>query len=120
MKLSGKSGGPFLSPHRGAQTLTAYDNAGRDITMFANPKFWSALVVLICIAVGSMTNSASAVTVEVAKKCQALSAKAYPPRVIGNPAAGSAKGTGQSERDYYNKCVANGGNIDDQAPKEAK
>lgn len=88
--------------------------------MFANPKFWSALVVLICIAVGSMTNSASAVTVEVAKKCQALSAKAYPPRVIGNPAAGSAKGTGQSERDYYNKCVANGGNIDDQAPKEAK
>jgi hypothetical protein len=75
---------------------------------------------LICIAVGSMTNSASAITVEVAKKCQALTAKAYPPRVPGNPAAGSAKGTGRSERDYFNKCVANGGNMDDNTGKEAK
>jgi len=32
--------------------------------------------------------------VEVAKKCDALTAKAFPPRAIGNPAAGSAKGTG--------------------------
>jgi hypothetical protein len=88
--------------------------------MFVNRKFWSALVALICIAGGSMTNSASAITVEVAKKCEALTAKAYPPRVIGNPAAGSAKGTGRSERDYFNKCVANGGKMDDHAPKEAK
>jgi hypothetical protein len=88
--------------------------------MFANLKLGSALVALICIAAGSMTNSASAVTAEVAKKCAALTAKAYPPRVVGNPAAGSAKGTGQSERDYFNKCVANGGKMDDHAPKEAK
>jgi hypothetical protein len=40
--------------------------------------------------------------------------------VPGNPAAGSAKGTGQSERDYFRKCVANGGNMDDQSGKEAK
>ena len=88
--------------------------------MFANLKFLSALVALICIAVGPMTNSASAVTAKLAKKCEALTAKAYPPRVVGNPAAGSAKGTGQAERDYFNKCVANGGNMDDHAPKEVK
>ncbi len=87
--------------------------------MFANLKFGGALVALICIALGPM-NSASAVTAEVAKKCEALTAKAYPPRVVGNPAAGSAKGMGQSERDYFNKCVANGGKMDDHAPKEAK
>jgi len=88
--------------------------------MFANLKFGSTLVALTCIAGGSMTNSVSAVTAEVAKKCEALTAKAYPPRVVGNPGAGSAKGTGQSERDYFNKCVANGGKMDDHAPKEAK
>jgi hypothetical protein len=87
--------------------------------MFANLKFGSALVALAWIAVGSMTSSASAVTAEVAKKCDALTAKAYPPRVAGNPAAGSAKGTGQSERDYFSKCVANGGNMDDHARKRA-
>jgi len=88
--------------------------------MLIKAKFWSGLVVLICIVDWSTTNSASAITVEVAKKCETLTAKAYPPRVIGNPAAGSTKGTGQAQRDYFNKCVANGGNMDDQAGKEAK
>jgi hypothetical protein len=62
-----------------------------------------------------MTNGASAITAEVAKKCEGLSAKAFPPREIGNPAAGVAKGTVQSKRDYFNKCVANGGNMDSDA-----
>jgi hypothetical protein len=88
--------------------------------MFANVKFWSTLVALLCIVVGPMTDRASAVTVEVAKKCNALTAKAFPPRQVGNPAAGSAKGTGKAERDYYRKCVANGGNMDDDARKGAK
>jgi hypothetical protein len=35
----------------------------------------------------------------------------------GNPAAGLAKGTAQFKRDYFNKCVANGGNMDDDAPE---
>src|SRR3954462_13869672 len=35
----------------------------------------------------------------------------------GNPAAGLAKGTVQFKRDYFNKCVANGGNMDDDAPE---
>ena len=85
-------------------------------TMFAHVKLGSSLVGLVCIAVGCMNDGASAVTAEVANKCDALTAKAFPPRVPGNPAAGLAKGTVQSQRDYFNKCVANGGH----APKKAK
>jgi hypothetical protein len=79
--------------------------------MFSNLKFWGALVGLVCIAVAPMTNSAAAVSVEIAKKCNDLTAKAFPPREVGNPAAGSAKGTGRAERAYYRKCVANGGKV---------
>jgi hypothetical protein len=32
----------------------------------------------------------------------------------------SQKGTAQSKRDYFNKCVANGGNMDDHVPKQEK
>lgn len=87
--------------------------------MFASLRFWCALVAAIFIAIGSMTHNASAVTVDVAKKCNALVAKAYPPRVIGNPAAGS-EGTAQSRRDYFNKCVANDGNAEDRTDQGAK
>ena len=89
-------------------------------TMFTNLKIRSVLAVLACIALGWMTGSASAITAQLAKKCQALTTKAFPPRVPGNPAAGSAKGTGQSQRDYFNKCVANVGNMDDGPPKQTK
>ncbi|MBU6461114.1 MAG: hypothetical protein KGL35_28865 [Bradyrhizobium sp.] len=58
-------------------------------------------------------DSASAVSVEVARKCEEMSGKAFPPREVGNPAAGLAKGTAQSKRDYFNKCLANGGKMDD-------
>jgi hypothetical protein len=72
------------------------------------------LGVFVVFAVTLTAGSASAITVELAKKCSALTAKAYPPRVIGNPAAGGAKGTGPEIRAYYNKCVANGGEVLDQ------
>jgi hypothetical protein len=89
-------------------------------TMFTTLKNASVLVALVCVAVGCMTGSASAVTAQLAKKCQALTTKAFPPRVPGNPAAGSAKGTGQSQRAYFNRCVANGGNLDDDTPTRRK
>src|SRR6516162_7866273 len=89
-------------------------------TMLTNLKIRGVLVVLACIALGCMTGSASAITAQLAKKCQALTAKAFVPGNPGNPAAGSAKGTGQSQREYFNKCVANGGKMDDDAPKQTK
>ena len=79
--------------------------------MGANLKFLTALAVLIWIGLGLMTIGASAETVEVARKCDALTAKAYPPLVPGNPAAGRAGGNGHSVRKFFNRCVANGGHM---------
>ena len=83
--------------------------------MCANVKLLGGVVGLVFITVVHVTNSARAESVSVARKCDALTAKAFPPRVIGNPAAGSAKGTGADERAYYKKCVANGGKMPDSA-----
>ena len=88
--------------------------------MFTSVRLRCAFLALICIALGSTPNQAIAVTVEVAKKCKALTDIAYPPREPGNPAAGSAKGTGRSQQEYFNKCLANGGKMDDDASKQAK
>jgi len=91
--------------------------------MFASLNSGTTVAVLVWIAVGSISGVASAATAEVAKKCEALTAKAYPPRVPGNPAAGSAKGTAQAERSYYRNCIAHSGSIaaetDSAAPPEA-
>jgi hypothetical protein len=94
----------------------AYDKLKSNM-MFTSLKFECAFLALICVALGAAANRASAVTVEVARKCEALTAKAYPPRVIGNPAAGSAKGRERIQQQYFNKCVANGGKMDDSAAK---
>ncbi|MGL3111376.1 hypothetical protein [Bradyrhizobium sp. BR 1432] len=67
--------------------------------------------------------TASAITAEVARTCDAAMAKAFPPRQIGNPAAGSTKGTAKDKREYFQKCVANNGKVDDMpvdAPKDNK
>jgi hypothetical protein len=86
--------------------------------MLDSLKFGSTLVALVCIGIGTTSGSASAITAEVARKCDVLTMKAFPPRVVGNPAAGSAKGTGQSEQSYFHKCVANGGNMHGGARKK--
>jgi hypothetical protein len=72
--------------------------------------------VFVGLVIALMADSANAISLELAKKCNALTAEAYPPRVIGNPAAGSIKGTGLEIRAYYNKCIVNGGEVSDQKP----
>ncbi|HUN95708.1 MAG TPA: hypothetical protein VMU69_05650 [Bradyrhizobium sp.] len=79
-----------------------------------------AMFALPLAAAGLVPTDASAISVEIAKKCNSLVAKAFPPREPGNPAAGSTKGTAQDQRDYFNKCVTNGGNVDDAAGKNTK
>jgi len=81
--------------------------------MFANMK-WVALVALACIDHLSMTDAAPAISAELAKTCQALTAKAFPPRVICNPASGSEKGSGRGQRAFYKKCVEKNGKMDEQ------
>jgi hypothetical protein len=63
--------------------------------------------VLVCIAIGASASAAAAATAEVAKKCQSLTAQAYPPSVPGNPATG----TGPAAQKYYRDCVARGGDV---------
>ncbi|KJC49523.1 hypothetical protein UP09_07055 [Bradyrhizobium sp. LTSP885] len=64
----------------------------------------------------SLPATASALTAEVARACEAAVAKAFPPRQVGNPAAGSAKGSAKDQREYFNKCVTNNGKVDDVPP----
>jgi hypothetical protein len=71
------------------------------------------LLTLLVAGFVAQASAAWAVTAEVAKKCQALMSAKFPPRVPGNPAAGSVKGSGAQQQDYFKKCVANGG----QAPE---
>ena len=82
------------------------------IAMSAGLRLTSVFIVWVCIAIAPSNDSAFAISVELARKCNALTAKAFPPRVVGNPAAGSTKGTGRDERAYYRKCVANEGKMD--------
>jgi hypothetical protein len=84
--------------------------------MAIDRKFKVAFVGFVFVASATMAETAFAVSVEVAKKCDALTAQAFPPRVVGNPAAGSAKGSGREERAYYKKCVSNNGKMD--APRK--
>ena len=79
--------------------------------MFASLKLYLTRFAFVCIAIGLMSGSASAISVELAKKCNALTALAFPPRVPGNPAAGSAKGSGRQMQDYFRKCVENEGKM---------
>ena len=59
----------------------------------------------------SISGSAGAVTADLAKKCRAMMTKAYPPAV-----AGSKQGTAREQRDYFQKCLANNGQMENQQP----
>jgi hypothetical protein len=56
-------------------------------------------------------SQAQPISAEVARKCKILRAKQFPPRQIGNPAAGSAHDSGQDKREFFRRCVENGGNV---------
>jgi hypothetical protein len=82
--------------------------------------YGAALVAAMGVAYLPAVRSASAVTVEVAKKCDVLTQKAYPLRVPGNPAAGHLHGSSKEIQEYFNKCVANGGNVAEPAQDNDK
>jgi hypothetical protein len=73
--------------------------------MLANIKFRCVILTSVFIIVQPMTN-AFAIPLKVARECNALTTKAYPPLVPGNPAAGRANGNGHAVRKYFNRCVA--------------
>jgi hypothetical protein len=73
-------------------------------------------LALVCFAQLPTTRSATAITVELAKKCKEMTDKAFPLRVPGKPAAGREHGTPKELHDYFNKCAAEKGDIDQQSP----
>ena len=83
--------------------------------------FRKLLLTFLVSGFVAQASAAWAVTAEVAKKCQSLMSAKFPPRVPGNPAAGSAMGSGAQRQDYFKKCVANGGQPpEDDQQKSAK
>jgi hypothetical protein len=88
------------------------DAEERDLTMPVEHKSILGALVLSFAAMALQPTGAQAITVEVAKKCNVLSAKQFPPRQAGNPAAGSSKGSAKDQREFFKKCVDNNGNID--------
>ena len=78
---------------------------------------WGAGIVLLA-AIALQPTGAQAITADVAKKCNLLGEQQFPPRQPGNPAAGSSKGSAKDQRDYFKKCVDNGGNVDGAADKK--
>jgi hypothetical protein len=88
--------------------------------MHRDEKLAVGAIALLMATATFLPTDARAITVDVAKKCNALMAKEFPPRSAGNPAAGSAKGNGQAARDYFKKCVDNGGNMDSAPDKNTK
>ena len=70
-----------------------------------------ALLVAGAVLSLPAVSQAQAISAEVAKKCKILRAQQFPPRQIGNPGAGSAHGSGQDKREFFRRCVENGGNI---------
>lgn len=100
------------------RVVSVADDRTGSLAMFVQGKSgWAILAVLLA---ASLPPGASAVSVKVAHKCNALVAKQFPPRQIGNPAAGSSKGTPQAQRAYFKRCIENGGNMDNSAAKSSK
>jgi len=84
-------------------------------------------VALLFVAAG--TNQASAITVELAQKCELLTDQAFPRRVHGpsgellTDQAFPRRVHGRSGKDaqaYFRECVKNGGKVDDSGSKQAK
>ena len=64
-------------------------------------------VLVAAILAGSAAPSAFAISAELAKQCRAMAIKAHPTKL-----AGSAKGSAQAQREFFDNCVAKGGNVD--------
>jgi hypothetical protein len=71
------------------------------------PILGTAVSIVLIINLGAAVRPASALSLELAKKCRAMALKAYPYKLPGV----KGPGTAAAERDYYNECVTNGGNV---------
>jgi hypothetical protein len=73
------------------------------------PRFALALFAL-CLFAGPAT----ALDPVLAKICREKAIEAYPTKPAGSPT-----GHAQAQRDFYNKCIANGGKMDSEPQPDA-
>ena len=71
-------------------------------------KSFSTLIVLALTAYLSMAQPASAISVELAKKCRAMAIKAHPTQKAGTKQTGIEK----AQRDYFRECIAKDGKME--------
>jgi len=82
------------------------------------PKLMSA--ALLFVTAGSLTNAASAITIELAKKCETLTVVAFPP-LPSKIGKWDRKGrSGKDAQAYFDKCVEKDGKLNDRSSNEAK
>lgn len=72
-------------------------------------------LLLTCVFLTCTAGAAMAVSADLAKRCRAMTIKAYPPVV-----AGSKKGDAQEERNYFSTCISKNGRMDAESPKTPK
>lgn len=72
-------------------------------------------VLLACAFMTYASESAMAISADLAKRCRAMTIKAYPPVL-----AGSKKGDAQEERNYFSTCISKNGQMDAESPKSPK
>ena len=72
---------------------------------------WASIVAVVSMGLTVQLNAtvqpASALSLQLAKKCRAMALKAHPYKLPGEKGPGSAA----AERKYYSQCVANGGKM---------
>ena len=68
----------------------------------------SFVVGLALAAYLPTTYPSSAISADLAKKCRAMAVKAHPSPLAGSKANGAEK----AQRDYFQACVAKGGEMD--------
>jgi hypothetical protein len=88
---------PHVDPFANAFTLT-------ESTLRLAMKQLAASLVLVPILAALGTTPAAAISVELAKKCQAMAYKAHPTKL-----AGVKNGAAQAQRNAYKACIANNG-----------
>jgi hypothetical protein len=80
--------------------------------MLSRIRFVGAFGIGIMLVTVAGSAPARAVTADLAKKCRELAIKAHPYKLPGVKGPGSA----EPQRDYFNTCVAKGGNMPPEPP----
>lgn len=75
--------------------------------MVRSVKMFAALGISFATFLYATEKPVGAITLQLAEKCRALALNAHPYKLPGVPGPGTAA----AQRDYFNDCVARGGNM---------